>query len=209
MDLPQAIFLKRCASGDWPRVRSCGYNPRYRTEPIIGENLPALVWFGGIRERSAADIVLHIVAAIGKHNHLGLAAIFLGGCHVPRRRRKYSGGPISIWTSDGIFQKYLPSKSAIIPSGMNCLYCCQFCMVILVPTGIVQCALSLSCASACVIRDNRIKTLQRTSRRAFLTSINLPQHVAAVATMESVCEFYTIGNPSLQAGLAQVGDNAL
>ena len=30
----------------------------------------------------------------------------------------------------------VPSKKPIIPSGMNCLYCCQFCIVIDVPGGI-------------------------------------------------------------------------
>ena len=29
-------------------------------------------------------------------------------------------GPTSIFTSGGIFQKYLPWKSATIPSGMYC-----------------------------------------------------------------------------------------
>src|SRR5713101_3698775 len=47
-------------------------------------------------------------------------------------------GPISIATSAGIFQKYLPSNKAAMPSGMNCLYLCQFCVVIVVPIGIVS-----------------------------------------------------------------------
>ncbi len=46
-------------------------------------------------------------------------------------------GPIGISTSLGIFQYHLPSKKPIIPYGMNCLYCCQFDIVILVPGGIL------------------------------------------------------------------------
>src|SRR6266852_4403396 len=49
-------------------------------------------------------------------------------------------GPTSILTSDGIFHKYFPSNSQTIPSGMNCLYCCQFCIVITVPGAIVSVA---------------------------------------------------------------------
>src|SRR6202022_2985924 len=49
-------------------------------------------------------------------------------------------GPTSILTSDGIFQKYCPPNSQTIPSGMNCLYCCQFCIVITVPGAIVSVA---------------------------------------------------------------------
>src|SRR5258708_27499802 len=45
-------------------------------------------------------------------------------------------GPTSILTSAGIFQKYCPPNSQTIPSGMNCLYCCQFCIVITVPGAI-------------------------------------------------------------------------
>src|SRR5579871_1986370 len=48
--------------------------------------------------------------------------------------------PTSISTSSGIFHAYFPEKSAIIPSGMKALYCCQFCMVILVPGGMVSSA---------------------------------------------------------------------
>src|SRR5260370_8840392 len=35
-----------------------------------------------------------------------------------------------------MFQKYCPPKRQTIPSGMNCLYCCQFCIVITVPGAI-------------------------------------------------------------------------
>ncbi len=44
-------------------------------------------------------------------------------------------GPISIATSAGIFQEYLPSNRSIIPSGMNWRYCDQFCIVMRVPGG--------------------------------------------------------------------------
>src|SRR6266851_2236585 len=73
-------------------------------------------------------------------------------------------GPTSISKSAGIFQKYLPSNSATIPSGMNCLYCCQFCMVIFVPGGI-PCDLSVSWAGADVNSGHRIKVVLRSNAR--------------------------------------------
>src|SRR5208282_6893313 len=53
-------------------------------------------------------------------------------------------GPTSISTSSGIFHAYWPENSATMPSGMKALYCCQFCIVILVPGGIVS---SAACAA--------------------------------------------------------------
>src|SRR6266404_182493 len=53
-------------------------------------------------------------------------------------------GPTSISTSSGIFHAYWLENSAIMPSGMKALYCCQFCIVILVPGGIVS---SAACAT--------------------------------------------------------------
>src|SRR5262249_44804190 len=44
----------------------------------------------------------------------------------------------------GIFQKYLASKSAAIPSGMNSRYFCQFWMVMTVPGAIRLASLELS-----------------------------------------------------------------
>src|SRR5579859_524367 len=40
--------------------------------------------------------------------------------------------------SAGIFQKYLPSNSAISPSGMKSRYCCQLAIVMTVPGAIVS-----------------------------------------------------------------------
>src|SRR5712671_7480714 len=57
-------------------------------------------------------------------------------------------GPMSIATSAGIFQKYLPANRSTIPSGMNWRYCDQFCIVMRVPGGMVAAESALAAGFA-------------------------------------------------------------
>src|SRR6266851_4184237 len=101
-------------------------------------------------------------------------------------------GSTSISTSAGIFQKYLPSNNATIPSGMNCLYCCQFWIVIFVPGGIAGCSPAVSCASAEDQNGHRIKLTQKRNLRAQLPITPSPIPDAIVTMQFRVCiRFYS------------------
>src|SRR5713101_9498151 len=102
-------------------------------------------------------------------------------------------GPIGISTSLGIFQYHLPSKKPIIPSGMNCLYCCQFCIVILVPGGIGVWSRAVSCASADDHSEHRIKLRPKRNLRAEFRPITLPR--------DRVSRNYTVSSRVLKKGL--------
>src|ERR1700675_2823876 len=73
--------------------------------------------------------------------------------------------------SAGIFQKYLPSNSAITPSGMKSRYFCQLAIVIMVPGAIVSdptsafaVELSVSAAHDAVPPSNPQITIVKTIR---------------------------------------------
>jgi hypothetical protein len=90
------------------------------TKPEIGKDFPAFVRLRRGRKGDSALIAGQIEAAVWQLDDFNLPGIFFSGCEVIRRQRMDNRGPTSILTSAGIFQKYLPSKSAIIPSGIYC-----------------------------------------------------------------------------------------